>query len=113
MPLSTLHTRPYGRPYMTRGRCDWLSLHRATLSFATPHRFIPALLPYLSMPKRGPKCKLGYHRVFNLILWVLYTGMQWKCLPIPTDTEGKPAIHYTTVYKVFAKWVDDGSLWQA
>jgi hypothetical protein len=25
------------------------------------------------MPKRGPKCKLGYHRVFNLILWVLYT----------------------------------------
>jgi len=37
------------------------------------------------MPKRGPKCKLGYYRVFNLILWVLYTGMQWKCLPVPTD----------------------------
>src|SRR5262245_58077772 len=33
------------------------------------------LLPHLSMPKRGPKCKLGYYRVFNLILWVLYTGM--------------------------------------
>ena len=33
------------------------------------------ILPHLSMPKRGPKCKLGYHRVFNLILWVLYTGM--------------------------------------
>ena len=29
------------------------------------------LLPRLSMPKRGPKCKLGYYRVFNLILWVL------------------------------------------
>ena len=43
------------------------------------------ILPHLSMPKRGPKCKLGYHRVFNLILWVLYTGMQWKCLPIPQD----------------------------
>jgi transposase len=69
--------------------------------------------PYLSMPKRGPKCKLGYHRVFNLILWVLYTGMQWKCLPIPQDAQGKPAIHYTTIYKVFAKWADDGSLWQA
>jgi hypothetical protein len=39
------------------------------------------ILPHLSMPKRGPKCKLGYYRVFNLILWVLYTGMQWKCLP--------------------------------
>src|SRR2546423_9359610 len=70
------------------------------------------LLPHLSMPRRGPKCKLGYYRVFNLILWVLYTGMQWKCLPVPHDAQGKPAIHYTTVYKVFAKWADDGSLWR-
>jgi transposase len=75
--------------------------------------FTAFILPHLSMPKRGPKCKLGYHRVFNLILWLLYTGMQWKCLPVPTDAQGKPAIHYTTVYKVFARWADDGSLWQA
>src|SRR4030095_1208228 len=61
------------------------------------------ILPHLSMPKRGPKCKLGYYRVFNLILWVLYTGMQWKCLPVPTDAQGNPAIHYTTVYKVFLR----------
>ena len=46
-------------------------------------------------------------------MWVLYTGMQWKCLPVPTDAYGTPTIHYTTVYKVFAKWADDGSLWQA
>src|SRR5215471_14635010 len=39
--------------------------------------------------------------------------MQWKCLPIRHDTQGKPAIHYTTIYKVIAKWADDGSLWQA
>src|SRR5713101_8058207 len=71
------------------------------------------ILPHLSMPKRGPKCKLGYYRVFNLIVWVLYTGMQWKGLPVPHDAQGKPAIHYTTIYKVFAKWADDGSLWQA
>jgi transposase len=75
--------------------------------------FTAFILPHLSMPKRGPKCKLGYYRVFNLILWVLYTGMQWKCLPVPKDTDGKPVIHYTTVYRVFAKWADDGSLWQA
>jgi transposase len=68
------------------------------------------ILPHLSMPKRGPKCKLGYHRVFNLILWLLYTGMQWKCLPVPKDCDGKAEIHYTTVYKVFARWSDDGSL---
>src|SRR5215467_3358764 len=75
--------------------------------------FTAFILPHLSLPKRGPKCKLGYYRVFNLILRVLYTGMQCKCLPIPTDPDGKPAIHYTTVYKVFTKWADDGSLWRA
>ena len=47
--------------------------------------FTQFILPHLTMPKRGPRCKLGYHRVFNLILWVLYTGMQWKCLPVPKD----------------------------
>jgi transposase len=77
------------------------------------HEFTAFILPHLSMPRRGPKCKLGYHRVFNLILWVLYTGMQWQCLPVPHDTQGKPAIHYTTVYRVFAKWAGDGSLWRA
>jgi transposase len=71
------------------------------------------ILPHLSMPKRGPKCKLGSYRVFHLILRVLYTGMQWKGLPIPHDTPGKPAIHDTTVSKALAKWADDGSLWQA
>jgi len=30
--------------------------------------FTTFLFPHLSMPKRGPKCKLGSHRVFNLIL---------------------------------------------
>jgi transposase len=75
--------------------------------------FTACIFPHLSIPTRGPKCKLGYHRVFNLILWVLYTGMPWKCLPIPQDARGKPAIHDTTVYKVFAKWADDGSLWHA
>jgi hypothetical protein len=44
---------------------------------------------------------------------VLYTGMQWKCLSVPHDAQGKPAIHYTTIYKVFARWADDGSLWRA
>src|SRR5437868_2164923 len=77
------------------------------------NEFTTFILPHLSMPKRGPKCKLGYHRLFNLILRVLYTGMQWKCLPVPTDPTGKPAIHYTTIYKVFAKWADNGSLWHA
>src|SRR5215475_6693727 len=39
------------------------------------HEFTAFILPHLSMPRRGPQCKLGYHCVF----WVLYTGMQ--CVP--------------------------------
>ena len=50
--------------------------------------FTACILPHLSMPKRGPKCKLGYHRVFNLILWLLYL-------------------------QSLARWAEDGSLWQA
>jgi hypothetical protein len=55
--------------------------------------FTAFIFPHLSMPTRGPKCKLGYHRVFHLILWILYTGMQRQCLPVPKDPNGKPAIH--------------------
>jgi hypothetical protein len=36
--------------------------------------------------------------------------MQWKCLPVSKDGDGKAEIHYTTVYKTFAKWADDGSI---
>ena len=75
--------------------------------------FNECIFPHLSRPTRGPQCTLGYHRLFNLILWVLYTGMQWKCLPMPKDADGKPDIHYTNVYRAFAKWADDGSLRQA
>ena len=75
--------------------------------------FHECILPHLSRPKRGPPCTLGYHGVFHLILWVRYTGRQWKCWPVPKDTHGHPASHDTTVYKVFATWVDEGSLWQA
>jgi transposase len=75
--------------------------------------FTAFIFPHLSMPKRGPRCKIGYHRLFNLILWVLYTGVPWKCLPIPKGLAGRSEIHYTNVYRAFAKWVDDGSLQQA
>ena len=39
--------------------------------------------------------------------------MQWRCVPIPKDPTGTPEIHYTNVYRAFAKWADDGSLQQA
>jgi Transposase and inactivated derivatives len=79
----------------------------------TEAQFEQFILPHLSLPKRGPHCKIGYHRVFNYILTVLYTGMQWKQLPVIKDAAGQAEIHYTVVYKLFARWADDGSLKRA
>lgn len=41
---------------------------------------IACIFLHLAMPKRGPKGILGSHRVFHLLVWVLYTGMQWQGL---------------------------------
>lgn len=79
----------------------------------TEAQFEQFILPHLSLPKRGPHCKIGYQRVFNYILTVLYTGMQWKQLPIVKDALGQAEIHYTVIYKLFARWADDGSLKRA
>jgi len=76
----------------------------------TAEQFERFVLPCLSMPRRGPKCKIGYHKLFNYVLKVLYTGMQWKELPIVPGANGKPEINYTVVYKRFAQWSDDGSI---
>ena len=71
------------------------------------------ILPHLSLPQRGPDCKIGYHKAFNYLLKVLYTGMQWKELPIEKGPDDKAEIHYTGIYKLFARWADDGSLEKA
>ena len=71
------------------------------------------IFPHLAMPPRGPTCKIGEHRLFTRIFWVLYTGMPWKCLPLLKDAHGKPELHDTNVYRAFAKWADDGSRPQA
>jgi hypothetical protein len=75
--------------------------------------FAQFILPHLSLPRRGPDCKIGYHKAFNYILKVLYTGMQWKEMPIEKDSHGIGEIHYTGIYKLFARWADDGSLEKA
>src|SRR5918992_542879 len=62
---------------------------------------------------RPKSCNIADHRLFNLIFWVLYTGMPWKCVPMPKGPTGKPELHYTNVYKAFARGADDGSLQQA
>ena len=42
----------------------------------------------LSIGSRGPRCCIPLYKVFNYILTVIYTGMQWKKLPIDKKESG-------------------------
>ena len=71
-------------------------------------QFEQFVLPHLSKGRRGPATKLGWHTIFNYILRLLYLGCQWKELPIETDRQGRPEIHYTRIYRAFRRWQADG-----
>ena len=34
--------------------------------------------PHLRKPKKGPKPKISFYKIFNYILYVLHTGIQWN-----------------------------------
>ncbi|MBA3723253.1 MAG: IS5 family transposase [Parachlamydiaceae bacterium] len=76
----------------------------------TENQFNTFVLPHLSEGKRGPKPKLSLYKIFTYILILLYTGMQWKSLPIAANANGENEIHYTSIYRVFCRWATDGSL---
>jgi transposase len=79
----------------------------------TKEEFNTFVLPHLSEGARGPKPKLPLWRTFNYILHLLYTGCQWKMIPIDKDEEGKIEIHHTTINRKFMTWCNDGSLKKA
>ncbi len=60
--------------------------------------------PHLSKPKKGPKPKLSFYKIFNYILYVLHTGIQWRQLRTRRNE-----IHWSNVYKRHNKWSKDGS----
>lgn len=62
------------------------------------NRFIQ---PHLSMSK-NQKPNLSYFKIFNYILYVLHTGIQWENLPV---TE----VHWTNIYRHHNRWSKDGS----
>lgn len=62
------------------------------------------VLPYLSKGKRGQKPKLSYYKIFNYVLYVLHTGMQWDELRTYRDE-----IYWTNIYKHHNRWSKDGS----
>lgn len=60
--------------------------------------------PYLRKPHRGPKPKVSYFKIFNYILFVLHTGMQWENLKTY-----RGEISWQTVYHYHNRWSKDGS----
>lgn len=76
----------------------------------TESQFSQFVLPHLSQGLSGPKPKIPLHKIFNYILVVLYTGCQWKQLPIDKNEQGKSEIHYTRIFRKFQVWREDSSL---
>jgi hypothetical protein len=59
---------------------------------------------YLSEGERGPSPKISYYKIFNYILYVLHTGIQWNKL-----VTYRNEICWTNVYKHHNRWSRDGS----
>jgi transposase len=59
---------------------------------------------HLKRPTKGPKPKLSLYKIFNYILYVLHTGIQWDQLKTTRNE-----LHYTNVYKWHNRWSKDGS----
>jgi transposase len=80
----------------------------------SPEAFRAHVHPYLRTAKRGYVCKIPLYRVFNYILYRLYTGCQWDALPIAADRQhpDQKEISPDAVAYHFRKWCRDGSLKQ-
>lgn len=60
--------------------------------------------PRLRKPIMGPKPKLSLYRIFNYILYVLHTGIQWDQLKIRNNE-----LHWSNIYKWHNRWSKDDS----
>ena len=70
----------------------------------TQNEFNTFIKPCLSKNKRGKKPKISYYKIFNYILKVLRTGMQWDEL-VTRNNE----ISWQNVYHYHNRWSKDGS----
>ena len=68
----------------------------------TREEFNTHIKPHLSRGKRGPKTKIPSYKIFNYVLYVLHTGIQWYQLPCK-------GISWQSVYYHHNHWSKDGS----
>jgi len=62
------------------------------------------IAPRLKKPIKGPKPKISTYKIFNYILYVLHTGIQWNQLRTYHNE-----LHWSNVYKWHNRWSKDGS----
>ena len=60
--------------------------------------------PHLRKPIKGPKPTLSHYQIFNYILYVLHTGIQWEELKVKRNQ-----LHWSNIYKWHNRWSKDGS----
>ena len=77
---------------------------------ATETQFAQHIAPCLSKAKRGYVSEQPLYKIFNYVLYKLYTGCQWPALPIEKGSDGLPIMSYQVPYYHFRKWSQDGSL---
>jgi hypothetical protein len=65
------------------------------------NRFIK---PCLNKPHHGPRPKISYFKIFNYILYVLHTGIQWNQLKTY-----RGEISWQAIYHYHNRWSKDGS----
>lgn len=85
--------------------CGQRSLRYNTLPKKVSRKeFTRYIAPFLSRGRRGPPPKISRYKIFNYILYVLHTGIQWNQLKTY-----KNELHWSNVYKCHSRWSKDGS----
>lgn len=80
------------------------SKHRIPVTL-TEIEFNEFILPFIPPHTHGPEYKISRYKMFCYIMHLLYTGCQWKMLPIVNDAFGNPEIHYSQVFRVYQQWI--------
>src|SRR5271166_4680002 len=85
-----------------RFRRNWNSRSSSNLSCRTS--------PPAPAVRHRSSASTKYSTLFNYVLKHVYLGCQWKELPIDKDGEDRLETHYTRIYRIWRRWLDNGCI---